>query len=451
LSFFVTQGTRAGIRTAVDELDGSHIAYGYDSLYRLTSEVRTGAHAYIITYEYDDVGNRQTQVKDGATTTYMYNNRDQLINESGSGWLTTYTYDHAGRMTSKTDTAGTTIYSWIDNDRMTSVSGPGVLTTYDYDHNGQRVTETAGSSTKKYLIDYQLPYGQVIAEMDGSGSLVASYVFGQDRISMTRGAGTHTYVADGQGSIRQLTNGAGLVTDEYFYTAFGVQLARTGTTVNPFQYVGEAFDPNAGFYYNRARWYDPANGRFTSVDPIFGIPQAPVSLHKYLYAGSSPISFKDPTGKFTLVDLCITIAICDILSRTYYPLLARLTDFTTNSAYFAKRPLMALISSGLSVLGYLSQLVEESDIYNVEMMHEQIFFNDGKEPSNLGYIGDRIQSDDPEHFKYYQKSAIGYNAIRLRKAVAKVESRGVPQWTLIYYNCQDFAADVRREYLITGK
>ena len=301
----------AGIRTAVTEADGSRVDYGYDNLYRLTSETRTGTHAYAISYVYDDVGNRQSQTRDGVTTNYVYNSRDQLTNETGP---ISYTYDHAGRMTSKTDVNGTTSYSWIDNDRMTSVSGLGVLVTYNYDASGQRVSETSGAATKKYLIDYQLPYGQVIAETDGSGSLVASYVFGQDRISMTRGAGTKTYVADGQGSIRQLTNGAGTITDTYDYTAFGEDLARTGTTVNTFRYVGESFDPNNGFYYNRARWYDPQHGTFTSVDPYEGDPQASVSLHRYLYGNASPIKYSDPSGEFGLAEVATIGAVVGILA-----------------------------------------------------------------------------------------------------------------------------------------
>jgi RHS repeat-associated protein len=264
---------------------------------------------------YDNVGNRLSQVKEGQSTSYVYNNRDQLTSETGPSGLTTYTYDHAGRMATKTDASGTVTYSWIDNERMASVSGPGVLATYDYDAAGQRVSETTASGTKKYLIDYQLPYGQVVAETDGSGSPLASYVYGLDRISMTRAAGTNTYVADGQGSIRRLTNGAGQVTDTYEYTAFGEELAKTGTTVNPFRYVGEAFDPNCGFYYNRARWYDPSHGTFTSVDPYEGDPEALVSMHRYLYSGVSPISHSDPSGEMeNLITLQQAMTISTILA-----------------------------------------------------------------------------------------------------------------------------------------
>jgi RHS repeat-associated protein len=137
-------------------------------------------------------------------------------------------------------------------------------------------------------------------------------VYGLERISQHRNGGVHYYVADGQGSIRALTDTAGTITDTYFYTAFGEELAKTGTTENEFRYVGEQWDPNAGFYYLRARWYDQSTGRFASVDPYAGDPQAPVSLHRYLYANASPMSFSDPTGEFSFTETMVTMSIAGI-------------------------------------------------------------------------------------------------------------------------------------------
>ncbi len=305
-----------GIRTQVTELDGSRVVYGYDNLYRLLSETRYGTHAYANSFTYDDVGNRLTQVKDGVTTTYDYNNRDQLLTESGSSGNISYTYDPAGRMKTKTNASGTTTYAWVDEDRMASVSGPGVSVQYVYDADGRRAKETAGATVKQYLIDRQLPYGQVVLETDGAGNLNAQYVYGLERISQLRTGGARWYLTDGQGSVRALTDAAGSVTDAYDYTAFGEALASTGSSVNDFKYVGEQLDPNSGFYYNRARWMDPKVGRFASVDPFNGVLLDPMSLHRYLYANASPVSFKDPTGKaaFTLNEVMATFTIASVLT-----------------------------------------------------------------------------------------------------------------------------------------
>lgn len=98
--------------------------------------------------------------------------------------------------------------------------------------------------------------------------------------------------------MRQLADSNGFVSDTYAYTSFGEPLASTGSTANEFRYVGEQLDPNSGFYYNRARWMDPGTGRFFGVDPDPGLGTAPITLHRYLYAGASPVSFSDPSGEF---------------------------------------------------------------------------------------------------------------------------------------------------------
>ena len=63
---------------------------------------------------------------------------------------------------------------------------------------------------------------------------------------------------------------------------------------------GEQCDANVKFYYLRARWMDPSVGRFVSVDPWAGDPQAPHTLHKYMYANACPITFADPSGEIPL-------------------------------------------------------------------------------------------------------------------------------------------------------
>jgi RHS repeat-associated protein len=319
ISRFAYDLNAAGIRTAVTEEDGSRVDYAYDDLYRLTGETRAGSNAYSITYAYDNVGNRLEKTSHDGTTTYMYNTRDQLISENGPNGSITYAYDAGGRMTNKTEQSGTTNYSWIDDDRMFSVDGPGTSASYLYDAQGRRVSETTSGETKNYLIDAQLPYGQVIAETDESGTLIAEYGYGIDRISRKQGSVISTYHTDGQGSIRELTNATGDVTDTWTYSAFGEIIGRTGSTENAFTYTGEQWDPNTGFFYLRARWYDPREGRFTSVDPYSGDPQAPVSLHRYLYGNSSPLGFKDPSGNNSIAEMAALLVMVGTLPAISIP------------------------------------------------------------------------------------------------------------------------------------
>jgi hypothetical protein len=46
----------------------------------------------------------------------------------------------------------------------------------------------------------------------------------------------------------------------------------------------------------RARYYDPATGRFNRLDPFFGNLNDPLSLHKYLYTHADPVNGIDPSG-----------------------------------------------------------------------------------------------------------------------------------------------------------
>ena len=74
-------------------------------------------------------------------------------------------------------------------------------------------------------------------------------------------------------------------------------LASTGSTPNAYLYTGAQLDPNVGFYYLRARYYDPQRGRFFASDPEEGNIYEPMSLHRYLYANANPITFYDPSGR----------------------------------------------------------------------------------------------------------------------------------------------------------
>jgi RHS repeat-associated protein len=49
-----------------------------------------------------------------------------------------------------------------------------------------------------------------------------------------------------------------------------------------------------GLYNYKARFYDPALGRFISADTI--TPGGPEGLNRYSYVNNSPINFNDPTG-----------------------------------------------------------------------------------------------------------------------------------------------------------
>src|SRR5271168_2676351 len=89
-----------------------------------------------------------------------------------------------------------------------------------------------GLRVTRYLVDDLNPtgYAQVIEELV-TGAVQREYTFGPQRISenqIVNGTWTTSFYGyDGLGSVRQLTNAAGAVTDTYTYDAFGNQLNST--------------------------------------------------------------------------------------------------------------------------------------------------------------------------------------------------------------------------------
>jgi RHS repeat-associated protein len=67
-------------------------------------------------------------------------------------------------------------------------------------------------------------------------------------------------------------------------------------------YRGEQYDSDLGLYYLRARYYNPATGRFLSRDPEDGKAKIPSTLHKYLYANGDPVNGRDPRGRDSMLE-----------------------------------------------------------------------------------------------------------------------------------------------------
>jgi len=105
---------------------------------------------------------------------------------------------------------------------------------------------------------------------------------------------TSFYHHDALGSTLALTDGNEAITDTCRYYAFGGTLTSSGSTINPYQYVGNLGyynEPALSMQYLRARYYQPSSGRFVSIDPTRQGPSW------YVYASNKPLSFLDPSGK----------------------------------------------------------------------------------------------------------------------------------------------------------
>jgi RHS repeat-associated protein len=310
----------AGNCTRVVEHTGRIVDYVYDNLYRLTQEQITDPVLgnETISYTYDAFGNRLTKTDSNGTITYAYDANDRLLSETAPSYTNTYNYDNNGNTLSKSDGTNTTSYVYDYENRLISVQTPSSQLGYTYDADGIRVSSTVDATITNYLVDKNRDYAQVLEERDSAGSLIVSYVYGDDLISQHRGGADSYYHYDAQMSTRQLTNETEDVVNTYVYDAFGITLDQAGVVANNYLYSGEQYDANVGFYYLRARYYDNNIGRFVTTDPFEGKPFEPVTLHKYLYANCNPVMFRDPSGEFTasVGSLMAGISIRGVLAAT---------------------------------------------------------------------------------------------------------------------------------------
>ena len=147
----------------------------------------------------------------------------------------------------------------------------------------------------------------VCCEEDENGEITASYthepgLYGEV-IAQKRGDEVRYFNFDGEGNTSELTDDDENVTDTFEYSAFGEEVARVGTTENPFGYKGAL-----GYYTNgktndlyiRARTYEPMIGRWLSRDPLWPLDGS----DPYPYLLSNPINYIDPSGLFCCVQGC---------------------------------------------------------------------------------------------------------------------------------------------------
>lgn len=73
---------------------------------------------------------------------------------------------------------------------------------------------------------------------------------------------------------------------------FGPSLLHLALTT----FTGKQFDPLISLYDLRARYYNPADGRFLSRDTAAFDPNNPTELNRYAYAVNNPINARDPSG-----------------------------------------------------------------------------------------------------------------------------------------------------------
>jgi RHS repeat-associated protein len=168
---------------------------------------------------------------------------------------------------------------------------------YVVDGRNRRVgRKVNGVLTQGWLYQDQL---KPIAELDGSGNVVASFVYATfDNVPdyMVKGGVTYRLLTDHLGSIRLVVDSTtGQVMQRIDYDAFGRVLSDTNPGFQPFGFAGGLYDSATGLIRFGARDYDAEVGRWTAKDPI-GFQARQANL--FAYAADNPINIKDSTGNW---------------------------------------------------------------------------------------------------------------------------------------------------------
>jgi RHS repeat-associated protein len=265
------------------------IRYTYDPLQRLTSATYSDGKSF--QHEYDAVGNRTISTQTITSTlvmSYTYDVANRLTSVNGQA----YTWDANGNL--KNDSSKTYLYNQAN--QLVTVTASGLTWSASYNGDGARLKQTVNGAETAYTLDLAAPLVTVLAQHAARST---QYIYGQGDSPLAGYDGTlsgverWTYFSgrDGLNSVRQETDASGNVIAVRSFDPYGVSLQGGGGS--PFGYTGEVWDNYTKLLYLRARWYNPATGRFTQADPY------QLENNFYLYAGASPITFSDPMGACT--------------------------------------------------------------------------------------------------------------------------------------------------------
>ncbi len=186
-----------------------------------------------------------------------------------------------------------------------------VVGRYRYDAAGRRVDRQFRVGGGPLQQAFHVHDGaQEVEELDGSGAVQSDFVWGglyvDQLVQMRRGGGTYYAHQNSVFSVVALTDASGAVAERYGYSsvygvcqvqnADGSSRSAASEVGNPWRFQGRRFDPETGWLYFRARFLDPAAGRWVSRDPLGIWGDAGQIGNAYSFCGNDPVNGVDPSG-----------------------------------------------------------------------------------------------------------------------------------------------------------
>jgi len=325
--------------------DSTVKTYVYDKLNRLIEIQPEAGNSTNTIYTYDLRGNRLTLSSawfdlNLAETEYAYDMQNNLKSVTKGNAIALAGNTADGLKTEENTITGSAVtvsggaissivgYEKDEKQKINIVTGTAihklqetVITTMDYYADGLRAGKYTAAGSELYIYDLS---GRLVAEAENSSVITANYIWGADRVLAKKetAGGEYYYLYNGHGDVVQIVDRNGNVVNNYKYDEWGNTLENSEIISNPFKYAGEVYDEETGLYYLKARYYDPALGRFINEDSYEGQVNNPLSLNVYAYGYNNPIGYIDSSGNIPVE------TIADIFSIAW-----SLNDFVKNPSW----------------------------------------------------------------------------------------------------------------------
>ena len=154
--------------------------------------------------------------------------------------------------------------------------------------DGYRVSKTVNDLESRYLWDND----DIVADMNGNNVISHKYYRG---VNLICDDSNNYYMHDSHGNIIETyVKGDNYCYNWYRYNAFGTNKHFDDTddvrAGQPWGYCDQYYDWETQNYYMRARYYNPASGRFITEDPVKD------GSNWYSYCGGNPVALLDVYG-----------------------------------------------------------------------------------------------------------------------------------------------------------
>ncbi len=287
--------------TTISRSNGTATSFARDAAGRVTAATDTagpvtlGQQSYTLNAEGEPVGASCSLPLDPAAPSdqkaFSYDAACQIADDD-------YDFDDRGRRIAAPGAS----YTWDGASRLITATAGGQTATFSYDDLNHPFSRTTGGTTTTWYRHYALELAPVLAEKE-DGAYKRFYVYepnGRLLYSIgPTGDQARFYHFDRVGSTLFLTDSDGGVADAYAYDPYGNIQNRTGSSDQPFTYVGRfgvRREPTGEMYAMGVRYYDPGSHHFLSRDPLWGTNGFTDNLNPYLYAASNPLRYIDPGG-----------------------------------------------------------------------------------------------------------------------------------------------------------